>query len=136
MYFTLGYLSTCLLIILLLPYVLRILNKQVLRNNKNISNIIKLLKKYHKVSGILFAIIAIIHGYMKLGSIKLHTGSLLYISALITIIFGILFSIKKKKKFLKFHKIFVSITIAFWLVHILFPSALFYIFKYSSLTLK
>lgn len=127
MYSILGYISSLLLIILISPFILRTLNKKFIGNNKKITEIVKKLKKIHKVAGALVAVIAIIHGYMAMGGFRLHTGSILYISMIISIVFGILFAIKKKKQFLNLHKTFVFITIILWAVHILFPSALYYI---------
>lgn len=127
MFSILGYLSTALLVILVMPYVLRIANKKYFKNNEKIKKVVKELKKVHKPAGILLAVLSLIHGYMAFGGFALHTGSLLYLAMFITIIFGVLFGYKKKKVFLDTHKVFVVVTIVLLAVHLLFPSALYYL---------
>lgn len=129
MYSVLGYLSSALLGLLILPAVLRIANKKLLKNDPNVKSVIRTLKKIHPLLGGLLAVIAIIHGYLALGGFRLHTGSLVYGSALIAMCFGGAFSVKKKKVFLALHKSFVLLAVIMWSVHILFPSALYYLFN-------
>ncbi|MDO5096248.1 MAG: hypothetical protein Q4D65_06760 [Peptostreptococcaceae bacterium] len=111
------------------PYVLRVLNKKAFGNNKKISSVVKTLKKFHQPAGALVAVIAVIHGYLALGTLRLHTGSLVYIAMLITAICGMLFSKKKKKEFLKWHKTFVLVTAGLLALHLLYPSAIYYLLK-------
>lgn len=127
MFSILGYLSTASLVILVMPYILRVVNKKYFKNNEKIKLVVKELKKVHKPAGILLAILSLIHGYMAFGGFALHTGSLLYLSIFITIIFGVLFGYKKKKVFLDTHKVFVVVAIVLLAVHLLFPSALYYL---------
>lgn len=128
MFSILGYLSVALLLILVAPYILRIANKKFFKNNEKIKKIIKELKKIHKPAGILVAILSIIHAYMIFGlKFNLHTGTLVYLSMFITIIFGVLFGYKKKKLFLDMHKTFVLLTVALLAIHLFFPSALYYL---------
>ena len=127
MYKILGYISSALLALLVLPYVLRIINTKYLKRNKSINNVIKVLKKYHKVFGAAALILSLIHGYMALGGFRLHTGSLLFMSMALAAITGILFSKKKKKSFLTLHRAFSVLSVALLGLHFFFPSALFYL---------
>ncbi|MDO5062298.1 MAG: hypothetical protein Q4D77_03920 [Peptostreptococcaceae bacterium] len=130
MYSALGYLSSALLGLLILPAVLRIANKKLLKNDPNVKSVVRSLKKVHPLLGGLLAVIAIVHGYLALGGLRLHTGSLVYGAILIAICFGGAFSAKKKKVFLTLHKSFVLLALVMWSVHILFPSALYYLLQW------
>lgn len=127
MYSVLGYLSLAMLVILALPYPLRILNKKMLDNNPKITSLVKQLKKIHRPVGAAVGVLAIVHGYMAMGSLRLHTGTLTYLSMLIAVCFGGLFHIKKKKTFLTLHRSFAVITLGLLAVHLLFPSAIYYL---------
>lgn len=127
MYAVLGYLSSALLALLFLPYVLRILNQKLFGNQPAIHTAVKTSKKLHRPLGVLVAVISIVHGYLALGGFRLHTGSLLYFSMLLTALCGVLFFVKKKKNLLFLHRFFAVVTILLWAVHLLFPSAIYYL---------
>lgn len=126
MYSILGYVSVGLLVLLVLPYVLRIINTKFLKRNKRVNNVIKFLKKYHKLFGAAALIISLIHGYMALGGLRLHTGSLVFMSMALAAITGMLFAKKKKKILLTLHRAFSALSIALLGLHYFFPSALYY----------
>lgn len=127
MFSILGYVSTALLIVLVMPYVLRVANKKYFKNNDKVKKVVKELKKWHKPAGVLLAIVSLVHGYMAFGGFRLHTGSLLYLAIFVVIVFGALFGYKKKKIFLDMHKAFVVVAVILLAVHLLFPSALYYL---------
>ncbi|MDO4712036.1 MAG: hypothetical protein Q4A75_08660 [Peptostreptococcaceae bacterium] len=129
MYKILGYLSSALLGLLFAPYLLRVINKKFLNDDPKIKSVVRSLKKIHPIVGLTFAVISLFHGYSALGGFRLHTGSLVYGMAVIAIIFGAMFSVKKKKQYLIMHKSFTAMTFILWTVHILFPSALYYLFN-------
>lgn len=128
MYSILGFLSSFLLFILLLPYFLRLLNSKMIKSDQ-IKKIIKMLKKIHRPAGMLLAVVALVHGYLALGSLRLHTGTLLYVLMFITMAFGAAFYAKKKKQWLSLHRALALGTIVLLAVHYFFPSAVYYLLK-------
>lgn len=72
--------------------------------------------------------IAATHGYMALGAIRLHTGSVAYLSFAVTACLGLTFYFIKKRPVLKLHRAFALISVLLVLLHLFFPSALYYIF--------
>ncbi|MBE0600760.1 MAG: hypothetical protein IH607_03170 [Firmicutes bacterium] len=72
-------------------------------------------------------VIMAIHGYLALGALRLHTGTIAGIFLLITVILGGLFFFTKKKKAFVWHKRFVAILLLFIAIHLLFPSAVYYL---------
>lgn len=132
-YSNLGWLNLIILGILITPYILRYLNKFIPLSSKAKKDYylpsLKFFRKIHKPIGILLIIIPPIHGYMALGALRLHTGLVLYLSALATAILGGIFYKTKKKSLFKFHKIMALITILLFLLHFFVPNALYYLFK-------
>lgn len=104
MYSVLGYISVFLLLLLLLPMPLRLLNKKYFKSNKRIAWAIRLLKKNHRIIGILLLVVSLAHGYLAMGGFRLHTGSILYLGILLVSLSGMYFIIKKKKSALKIHR--------------------------------
>lgn len=128
MYSILGFLSSFLLLILLLPYLLRVLNSKMIKSDQ-IKKIIKTLKKIHRPAGMLLAVVALVHGYLALGSLRLHTGTLLYVLMFITMALGAAFYSKKKKQLLSLHRALALGTVVLLAVHYFFPSAVYYLLK-------
>jgi hypothetical protein len=81
----------------------------------------------HKPLGLALAVAAPVHGYLALGSFRLHTGSLLYISLLLTAGAGGTYYKTKSKNIFKLHKMLALITVLLLLLHLLAPGALFYL---------
>lgn len=130
MYSVLGWLNAGILVILLSPFLLNFLNKHLIKTkSKGFRDLIKLLRGFHKPLGIVLAILAPIHGYMALGGFRLHTGTLLYISAFVTAALGGSFYRLKKKELFKWHKRMAAVTVVLLFIHIFFPSALFYLLR-------
>lgn len=121
MYGILGYLGVALFVILVAPYVLRIANKQFLGNNKQVMSAVRTIKKTHKLIGFVFLLVGGIHGFMATGGFAFlyMSGFALYLSMLITILFAILFGVKKKKIWLTLHRVGVIVTLVFLGNHIL-----------------
>lgn len=98
MFRTLGWINAALLLLVLLPYLGTRLNKLAFSGkNKTLQNGVRALRKVHKPAGILLAVLAFVHGYMAVGRIMLHTGTVLYVAAVLTALAGIGFWQKKKK---------------------------------------
>jgi hypothetical protein len=128
MYSILGWLNVVILGILVTPYILKYLNKNILKSNSNgIRNTIKFLRRLHKPLGLTLAVVALIHGYLALGRLRLHTGSLLYLSIIITAVLGGSFYRLKKKILFTWHKRFALISIIILLIHLFYPNALYYL---------
>ncbi len=126
----LGWLNVTLLGLIVLPYILNVLNRKFLKTkNSDFKTLIKFLKKLHKPLGIGLAVVALIHGYLALGAIRLHTGTLLYIFMFLTVILGGAFYKLKKKKLFVSHKRLALITVLLLLLHIFYPNALWYLFN-------
>ena len=87
----LGWLNISLVAFKLLPFLTRRLDKYVYKNkNKSLRNASKHLAKIHPITGILFIIIAGVHGYIALDTIRLHTGYIaLFMGLLLFIVAGV-----------------------------------------------
>lgn len=128
MYSVLGWLNAGILGVLLSPFLLNFLNKHIFKTkSKGFRDLVKLLRRFHKPLGITLAILAPIHGYMALGGFRLHTGTLLYLSAFITAALGGSFYKLKKRGLFQWHKRMAAVTVLLLMLHILFPSALWYL---------
>ncbi len=129
MYKTLGLISASLLIVITAPYWIRLLNRKIFHiKGKGINDLIKGLRKVHKPLGGALVLIALYHGYLALGALRLHTGILAWTLMLITALFGVLFATRKKAIFFKWHKRMALVTVLFVLLHLTVPNALYYLF--------
>ncbi|OLS03829.1 hypothetical protein [Tissierella creatinophila] len=126
-----GWMSLIILGILVFPYILKRLNKYRKSIDKSKNNCyiktIKFFRKIHKPLGLSLIIIPLIHGYMALGALRLHTGLILYLSALTTALLGGAFYKTKNKNFFTWHKRMAVITILFFLIHFFAPNAIYYL---------
>lgn len=126
----LGWLNVVLLVLILLPFVLNLLNRKIIKTkNENFKKALKFLRKLHKPMGIILAIIALVHGYLGLRAIRLHTGTLLYVCMFSTAVLGGAFFKFKKKQLFVWHKRFALLTVLLLLLHIFYPNALWYLFN-------
>ena len=128
MYVILGWLNVAFLVVMTSPYWLRFLNKHIfhLQGGAYIKTI-KFLRSVHKPLGIAVLVIALIHGYLALGALRLHTGTILWIAFFLTAVLGSLFYFTKKRPFFTWHKRMVLVAIVLLLIHLLFPSAIYYL---------
>ena len=108
------------LILLLSPFILRRINKYFYNNkNKLISKILVYLSKFHRYFAIILSITAFIHGYLALGTIKLHTGYILWVLVLIQAIIGNLAKIFKKPYLFNIHRAVGVSSLVFLLAHLI-----------------
>lgn len=129
MYDVLGWLNVGLIATMTAPYWLRELNKRTINlRGGYYAKLIKILRVIHKPLGLLIIIVAPIHGYLALGGLRLHTGSLVFAFVLLTGMLGLSFYLTKKKILFKWHKVFALTIFAFLGIHLLFPSALYTLF--------
>ncbi len=89
---------------------------------------VKTLRVAHKPAGAALGILALIHGILALGTLRLHTGSIVWILALLTAILGGMFYRKKKAPLFRWHKRLALATALLTLVHLIFPYALCHLF--------
>ncbi|MGI6005481.1 MAG: hypothetical protein ACOX88_08750 [Christensenellales bacterium] len=125
LYQILGIINVVLLVVVTAPYWL--LRKWFFPETRAAfarSRWIKSLRAAHKPLGICLLLLAAVHGYLALGALRLHTGTLAGIMIFITVVLGIIFYIKKKPALFKWHKRAALITVLLTLLHLLFPGAL------------
>lgn len=128
MYQILGWLNVAMLVTITSPYWVRRLGQWFFPGKRAaIARRIKPLRALHKPLGIALAVLALIHGYMALGALRLHTGSLVWVLVLVTATVGVLFYRNKKAPLFRWHKRLALATILLLLVHLVFPHALYYI---------
>ncbi|TJX13179.1 hypothetical protein E9840_10345 [Tissierella creatinini] len=127
-YKILGWINAISLTIVVAPFALNFLSRKLFNSkNKDIRNIVKYLRKFHKPLGIVLIVIGIIHGYMALGSLRLHTGTLLYLSIILTGALGGSFYKAKKRIFFVWHKRMAFVSVALLMLHYFYPSAIYYL---------
>lgn len=120
-YEVLGWISAWILAIQLTPFAIRWLLKFKLPFSDYLKKLRALTRMIHKPLGLLLLIIPAFHGYMALGAFRLHTGTLVGMTATAAVLSGIGFHYLKKKSLLTWHRGF-AITAGFLLtVHLLKP---------------
>ena len=128
MYVFLGWLNVFLLAVMTAPFWLRFLNTHLLHLKRDIYfKVIKVLRAVHKPLGGAILAIALVHGYLALGSFRLHTGTLLWIAAAVTASLGLSFYLFKKKALFVWHRWMALAVVCLVLVHLIFPSAVYYL---------
>lgn len=128
MYVFIGWLNIAIFVIMTAPFWLRFLNTHLFHlKGGAYLKVIKVLRRIHKPIGVGLLVLAVIHGYLALGSLRLHTGLLVLLAAVVTAVFGLFYYLFKKKTLLRWHRAMVVVTLLFVVIHLLFPSALFYL---------
>ncbi len=129
MYRILGWLNAGLLLVMTAPFWLRFLNERLFHlKGGAYAKTIKALRTIHKPLGGAILLIGFIHGYLALGAFRPHTGALVALSILATAILGFLFYKLRKKGLFLWHRRSVLLIVLFLLIHLIFPSALYYLF--------
>ena len=129
MYKILGWVNFAAVIIMFLPIMMQKLNTQKFNQKNNIYvRFLRNIRKLHKPIGIILFVSALIHGFLALGALRLHTGSLLGLLLVITGIFAFLFYKLKKKWLFVTHKILAYLLVILMIVHLVYPSAVYYLF--------
>ena len=86
------------------------------------------MRRAHKPLGICLLVVSLVHGYLALGALRLHTGTLAGAMILITVVLGGVLFFKKKPALFAWHKRAALLTLLLTLVHLVVPSAVYYIF--------
>jgi hypothetical protein len=117
---TLGYLNLALMICLLLPFLLRRINRHAF-NSKNqlLGKTASGFAKVHPYLGPLLLLLALVHGYLALGIIMMHTGTVLGAAILLQNILGLSFKLFGKPFLLKLHRPLGLLAVLFLLAHLL-----------------
>lgn len=128
MYVIIGWFNVAAIVIMTAPYWMREINKLVFHNkNKAIVKIIGILRMVHKPLGVALLVLAIAHGILALGAMRLHTGTIVGIFLISTVSLGGLFYRLKKKPLFIAHRTAALILVVFLLVHLIVPSAIYYL---------
>lgn len=129
MYAVFGWINVGLVGLMLLPFAMQNMNKLFFKKKDGLYvKITRFFRKAHRYIGVLLLASILIHGFMALGTLRLHTGTVLGALFIAAALFGLTFILTKKKWAFKTHKAFAIAFTAFLLVHLLAPSALYYIF--------
>lgn len=124
-----GWVTLVALAVMVLPYVLRMINKWAFKNESNgLKKAVKILRQIHKPLGIVIVFVAALHGYGMLGRWRLHTGSLTLISMILTGFLGTIFWNQKDRRVLQGHRVMALVTVILLLIHLFLPGALFRLF--------
>jgi len=126
LYQVLGFLNVALLAGLLAPYCLRKLNAAVFHfKGAGYRKTMKVLRTLHKPMGIALVAVALIHGFLALGSLRPHTGSVAWVFVLLTACLGGAFYKLKKPWLLKAHRISALLVVLLAALHVFWPNALY-----------
>lgn len=129
LYQVLGWLNLALIVIVTAPYWLRTLNQWTVKTrDKRFLNCLKFLRRLHKPIGIAIAALALWHGFIAWGSLRPHTGMLVYASFILTALLGAAHWRRKDKRAFKGHKVMALLSVLLMLLHLLWPSALYSLF--------
>jgi len=127
-YRLLGWFNVVLIAVMTAPYWLRFLNNHTFHlKGGAYAKTVKVLRAVHKPLGVFILLIALVHGYLAWGTLRLHTGTFVWLSVLITAILGLLFFLTKKNALFVWHKRMVLVIIAVLLIHLFFPGAVYYL---------
>jgi len=118
----LGWLNIGLIILMGTIYPIK---KIYLKNKSHgVFSIYRKTRLLHPILGLIIVVIGLTHGYLALGTLRLHTGSLLVTTI---IVMGCVTSLGRKqllfkKSWIKIHRSLVPILFIFIILHIFFRS--------------
>ncbi len=129
MYAVFGWINVVLVALMILPFAMQNMNKMLFKKKSGTYvNVTKFFRKSHRYIGILLLVSIAVHGFLAMGAIRFHTGTVLGALFLGAALFGVIFILAKKKWAFKTHKALAIAFTVFMLVHLLVPSAIYYIF--------
>ena len=130
MYAVIGWFNVAAVVVMTAPFWLRLINKHAFHNkSKALARLIKILRAVHKPLGIAILVLAIVHGILALGSLRVHTGTIAGIMLIITAVLGGSFYRLKKRPLFIAHRTMALLFALFVLVHLIFPSAVWSLFS-------
>lgn len=114
-----GWLNVVLLSISLLPFLLRRYRKYILKKpSKKLNAVLKPLSKIHPFIGITLMITGFLHGYMALGTIRLHTGYITWFLVLLLFAIRMWGNLSKNRYWLVLHRAVAFLLVFSLLLHI------------------
>jgi hypothetical protein len=116
----LGNLSAIILFFQISLFVLRRVYKYIPKKPQWFPPILKFLKNAHIYTGVALLFLGLIHGFLALGTLRLHTGLILWLGILFAFI-GFLFKKKIGKRWIAYHRIFGFVIIILYFVHYYLP---------------
>lgn len=123
----LGFFNIFLVVVLASPFLLRLINKWFLHTKEKwYFSLLKLLHTIHKIAAGILVVSIIAHGYLALGGVRLHTGTVTGACFIVTAVLGLSYYLTKKPVLLKVHRVFLFVSVACLVVHLLFPFLLGY----------
>ncbi|NLV51363.1 MAG: hypothetical protein GXY20_11800 [Clostridiales bacterium] len=128
LYSILGFANIALIIIGTSPFWVRSLGNLLFpKRNVQTNKLVKKLRVLHKPLGACLLIVVIVHGYLALGTPRIHTGTLLGIFVLVTVVLGAIFTKVKKPALFKWHRLIAVLSVLLVILHLLAPNALRFI---------
>lgn len=118
----LGWFNAFLLFVLLsFPLAIEINKRWLKGKNKNYNLFLKNGRKIHPYIGGLLVLTGLIHGYLKLGRIAYHTGTLLLIVLSLNGLLGLVFKRTRNRTYAKVHRYMGILIVLLFLLHYLRP---------------
>ncbi len=115
----LGWFNIALVGVSFLPFLLRRFRKYVLKKpNKHLNAILKFLSKIHPFIGITLLITSFLHGYLALGTIKLHTGYVAWFLVLVMFSIRVWGKVSKSRYWMSLHRAVAMLLLLALLLHI------------------
>lgn len=125
MYKVLGFINIALLVLVTAQYWVRRANQWFFhRKGPAFQKLMKVLRACHKPAAVALLISIGVHGWLALGALRLHTGTVAAASFLATALLGLLFYLLHKKGLLQWHRALALTSVLLVCVHLLFPSLL------------
>lgn len=122
MYKILGVANIVLIVAVTSQYWTRKLNQCFFhRKSAGAAKLRKVLHTCHKPTAVLLLISIFVHGWLAMGALTLHTGTVAAVSFLLTALLGLLFWRLHKKEMLQWHRALALVSILLVVVHLLFP---------------
>lgn len=127
MYKFLGFVNIVLVVVIVSPYLLRKLNQWFFHTKSaSFTKTQKVLRTVHKPAAALLLISIAVHGWLALGALRLHTGTVAGIFFLLTAVLGLLFYLMHKANLLKWHRTLALVAVITAIIHLVAPSLFYY----------
>lgn len=124
MYKTFGWINVVLLLVVLMPYILGLLGRGLIKSeNKGYLSALEFFKALHKPLAVVLVLLVIVHGAIAPGYFSLRTGTAVLALVVITATLGIAYAVVTKRGLFLAHKLAAGLTLLIALVHLVFPYA-------------
>ncbi|NDL67019.1 hypothetical protein [Anaerotalea alkaliphila] len=123
MYKILAWFNVAFLTVMTAPWWMQFLNRHLLHlkgaARSRYSKVARMARKVHKPLGLVVLAVGITHGYLALGTLRLHSGLVLWLFLLATASLGGAYYRTKKLFFFTNHKRMALATVLVFLFHVL-----------------